>query len=133
MGQNPPPRQKLLPGRHPSGQTSLGRLNRQTPPGQTSPRQTPPLDRNSTPLGRHPPLGYYYGQQAGGTHPTGMHTCLNIFRIILNKPLSFSKCDIVSSSFQYLKKLLATSNIILKLDSNEKRKCALSLINLSLF
>ena len=42
------------------------------PPGQ---RQTPRADTH--PLGRHPPvqckLGY--GQQAGGTHPTEMHSC----------------------------------------------------------
>ena len=54
---------------------------RQTPPhpGQIPPGQTPPWA--DTPLGRHPParcmLGY--GQQAGGTHPTGMHTCLKIY------------------------------------------------------
>ena len=33
------------------------------PPGDISPRQTAP--------GRPPG----YGQQAGGTHPTGMHSC----------------------------------------------------------
>ena len=36
------------------------------------PRQTPP--------GRHPPPPSdttEYGQQAGGTHPTGMHTCFS--------------------------------------------------------
>ena len=42
--------------------------------GQTRPEQTPPLPVHA---GIHPPaqctLGY--GQQAGGTHPTGMHTC----------------------------------------------------------
>ena len=30
---------------------------------------------------RHPPCAVHagrYGQQAGGTHPTGMHTCSNI-------------------------------------------------------
>ena len=53
-----------------------------TPPVQT-PQQTPPP--RQTPSGRHPPpwrtplaqcmLGY--GQQAGGTHPTGMHSCFN--------------------------------------------------------
>ena len=43
------------------------------------PRQTPP---SPTPLGRNPPpleqcmLGY--GQQAGGTYPTGMHSCLSL-------------------------------------------------------
>ena len=48
-------------------------------PGQTLPRQTPPLA--DTLLGRHPlgrtPLSdtMGYSQQAGCTHPTGMHTC----------------------------------------------------------
>ena len=34
-----------------------------------------PLGRH--PLGRHPPAQCMvgYGQQAGGTHPTGMHSC----------------------------------------------------------
>ena len=38
---------------------------------------TQPPGAYAPPPGRHPPaqcmLGY--GQQAGGTHPTGMHTC----------------------------------------------------------
>ena len=47
-------------------------------PGRYTPLQagTPP-SRQIHPLGRYPPpqcmLGY--GQQAGGTHPTGMHSC----------------------------------------------------------
>ena len=36
------------------------------PPGQTPPEQTPP------PCAMH---AGRYGQQAGGTRPTGMHTC----------------------------------------------------------
>ena len=52
----------------------LPRTPGQTPPGQTTPEETPPED----PPGQTPPaqcmLGY--GQQAGGTHPTGMHSCL---------------------------------------------------------
>ena len=41
-----------------------------TPPRQTPPRQTPlPL------LGRHPPETV---PEAGGTHPTGMHSCLKV-------------------------------------------------------
>ena len=51
-----------------------------------TPRQTPPapLGRHPSLLGRHPSpeqcmLGY--GQQAGGTHPTGMHSYL-IFMLI---------------------------------------------------
>ena len=44
-----------------------------TPPDQTPPT---PLGRHS-PLGRHPPVQCMlgYGQQAGGTHPTGMQSC----------------------------------------------------------
>ena len=43
----------------------LGRYPpRQTPPWADTPRQTPPCQSM---------LGY--GQQEGGTHPTGMHSC----------------------------------------------------------
>ena len=56
------------PHRHPQADT----------PGQTPPLGRHPLPPQQTPpLGRHPPaqcmLGY--GQQAGGTHPTGMQSC----------------------------------------------------------
>ena len=53
--------------------------------GQTPPRSRPPLDAaprvGQTPLGCRSPQVWAdppprYGQQAGGTHPTGMHTCL---------------------------------------------------------
>ena len=47
-----------------------------TPLGRP-PQGWEPPGRHPLPLGRHPPaqcmLGY--GQQAGGTHPTGMHSC----------------------------------------------------------
>ena len=79
---------------------SQGGVPGQVPPwaGTPSPRQvhpwagTPPPDRYppgmyTLPLGRNTPLGRYtptgtvhagrYGQQAGGTHPTGMHSCFN--------------------------------------------------------
>ena len=49
------------------------RDQRQTPPGRRPPGQTTPLDKHPIP----PPqcmLGY--GQQVGGTHPTGMHSSL---------------------------------------------------------
>ena len=63
------------PEAHPSGRHSLGR-HPCPPPPQRTPRADPPLDRH--PPGKTPPaqcmLGY--GQQAGGTHPTGMHSCL---------------------------------------------------------
>ena len=49
-----------------------------TPHGETPPRQTPPIQYM---------LGY--GQQAGGTHPTGMQSCLNVLILIfLNSNIS---------------------------------------------
>ena len=53
--------------RHPPDQ-------RQAPPGADLP---PVAD---TPWDQTPPCAVHagrYGQQAGGTHPTGMHTCLS--------------------------------------------------------
>ena len=52
-----------------------------TPPEQTPPRdqrQTPPWDQTAPP----PPAVHAvrYGQQSGGTHPTGMHTCFKNFQ-----------------------------------------------------
>ena len=52
-----------------------------TTPGHTSPLDTPPADlppdtpRTSNPSHRDT-TGY--GQQAGGMHPTGMHTCISL-------------------------------------------------------
>ena len=47
------------------------------PPGSPpTPEQTPPHEQ--IPAGADTPLAVHagrYGQQAGGTHPTGMHTC----------------------------------------------------------
>ena len=58
-------------------------FTRVCPQGGGVPGQVPP--RGSTPPGLVHPLGRYtpqgavhagrYGQQAGGTHPTGMHSC----------------------------------------------------------
>ena len=55
------------------------------PPGVDTPRSRHPLEQ-TTPWSRHPPKqtppctvhAERYGQQAGGTHPTGMHTCLGM-------------------------------------------------------
>ena len=85
-GQTPP--RQTPPGRHPLGQTPP----RQTPPWADTPPavtkytpwlrlSTPPWLGLSTPpwLGLSTPpadLGVRYGQRAGGTHPTGMHSCL---------------------------------------------------------
>ena len=54
----------------------------QTPPGSRHPpwEQTPP--RADTPPEQTPPATVHagrYGQQAGGTLPTRMHTCVEIF------------------------------------------------------
>ena len=47
-----------------------------TPPAGRHPRAD-----NPRPLGRHPPAQCMleYGQQTGGTHPTGMHSYYNLF------------------------------------------------------
>ena len=48
-----------------------------TPP----PRTDTPQDQRQTPREQTPPSAVHagrYGQQAGSTHPTGMHTCLKI-------------------------------------------------------
>ena len=67
---------------HPRGQTPLGA---DTPQEQTPPRNrlpgadTPPGNR--PPPEQTPPLPAQirrYGQQAGGTHPTGMQSCLDM-------------------------------------------------------
>ena len=66
---------------------SRGGVPEQVPPGQvhpqagTPPGQVPPGE--CTPPGRYTPTRYppgavhagRYGQQAGGTHPTEMHSC----------------------------------------------------------
>ena len=72
---------------------STGRVSASGPGGVSSthtPEQTLPPGRHHHPLGRHPTaqciLGYTppaqwmlgYGQQAGGTHPTGMHSCSSL-------------------------------------------------------
>ena len=62
----PPPRADPT-GRHPPQEDTPPR---QTPPGETPPRHTFP--------GQTPPVPNTTGndgQQAGGTHPTGTHTC----------------------------------------------------------
>ena len=65
------------------------------PPGaDLPPEQTPPqeqtLPQRSPPLGADIPscavLAERHGQQADGTHPTGMHTCLNVHTIIYLDP-----------------------------------------------
>ena len=49
------------------------------PLGRHPPRQTPPQADTLAP-GQTPPSNTTgYGQQVGGTHPTGMHTCCILF------------------------------------------------------
>ena len=71
-------------------QCMLGYTPHQTPLlGQTTPsRHTllgrqPPLGRH--PLGRHPPPAV---TAADGTHPTGMHSCSVLYRILLSSELT---------------------------------------------
>ena len=66
----------------PPRQAPLGRYTpwAGTPPRQVHPQQVPPLQRYplaGTPQGSYtsPPDNTGYGQWAGGTHPTGMHSC----------------------------------------------------------
>ena len=50
-----------------------------TPPGRQPSWQTPPqvdTPQADIPWADIPPNTTGYGQQAGGTHPTGMHSCL---------------------------------------------------------
>ena len=74
-------------------------LGRHTTPWHTPPRQTPPRHippGQTTPPTHHPwadippaqcMLGY--GQQAGGTHPPGMHSCLCLFLQMCLRVLTF--------------------------------------------
>ena len=65
-------------------------LSRHPPGAETPPEQTPNPPQEQTPpsQSRHPPGKQTpaYGQCAAGTHPTGMHSCLDM-------PFEFScKC-----------------------------------------
>ena len=101
-----PPGQVHPPGRYPPGQVHTP-LARYTPPWPgTSPGQVHPWA--GTPLGRytsHPPAMHQcmlgYGQQAGSTHPTGMHSCQAIAITIRFKNelcIHFCNCDCDSHS-----------------------------------
>ena len=109
-------------GRHPPGQTpSLGRAD--TPLGRHPPRaDTPWAD---TPLGRHPlssacwdthtptqcMLGY--GQQAGGTHPTGMHFCfLNLSQNTLNQSTQTWPNELMSTRTYFITLCSVTSSSV---------------------
>ena len=85
--QTPPQEQTPPRSRHPPGPDTPP--SRQTdPPEQTPPESTPPLEQ-TPPRSRHPPPDTVTA--ADGTHPTGMHSCVNnvcfLFWITLCKDL----------------------------------------------
>ena len=51
-----------------------------TPPGRYTPQQVHPLGRYIPPGRYTPHPSPSEGQCAGGTHPTGMHSCYQMFR-----------------------------------------------------
>ena len=65
----PPPRQVHSPRQVNPRAGTLPQAGK--PPGRYTPRQVPPGQV-------HPPDRYTPSQHAGGTHPTGMHSCINI-------------------------------------------------------
>ena len=91
-----PPGQVHPPGRYPPGQV------------HTPPPRARYIPRAGTPLGRYisrPPAMHQcmlgYGQQAGSTHPTGMHSCQAIANTIRFKNelcIHFCNCDCDSHS-----------------------------------
>ena len=70
-------------GIHPPDQTppEADTPSADTPAGITPPlpEQTPPRSKQPPPCAMH---AGRYGQQAGGMHPTGMHTCLFVCTIV---------------------------------------------------
>ena len=91
LGRLPYPGRPPCPGRHPLDRHLLGRHPLGTPParadplyrhplGRYSPKQTHPLPppTQTLPLDRHPPPGRHPQEtatEAGGAHPTRMHSC----------------------------------------------------------
>ena len=72
-GCTPIGRHSIALGRHPPGRHAPG----QTPPLGRHPPQTPP---GKHPLGRHP---FETATEAGGKHPTGMHSCVKNSLLLL--------------------------------------------------
>ena len=100
--------------RPPQMQTPRADLPRQTLPGCTPPVQTPQGDPppNAGPPNADPPG---IRQQAGGTHPTGMHTCSPfVSHLIHSMPLedTFGKNVFIS----YLENLETFFVILLSLE-----------------
>ena len=56
-----------------------------TPPGQVHPPAGATPWAGTLPPGRYTPpaMKFGYGQQAGGTHPTGMHSCYKYYYVML--------------------------------------------------
>ena len=74
----PPPDQRQVPpgNRPPSSRADTPRTDipaEQTPPEQTHPPEQTPWQQTPPPRAVH---AGRYGQQAGGTYPTGMQSCL---------------------------------------------------------
>ena len=97
LGKQPSPKSRHPPGQTPPREQTPPR-SRHVPPGADTAWQIPPRSRHTlgrqpltppgskhppphgadTPQEQTPPCTVHpgrYGQQAGGTHPTGMHTC----------------------------------------------------------
>ena len=109
------PQQVHPPAGTPPGQVhSLGRL----PPGRYTPsRYIPPA---GTPLGRYTLPGRCtplcqcmlgYGQQAGSTHPTGMHSCLVEFYAICCSWLLLTKILIKLDLYRIYRKSLHSQKV----------------------
>ena len=87
----PPPMQTPPPGQGPH--------KSRHPPRSRHPPGADPLEANTSPSRPLPPGAVHagrYGQQAGGTHPTGMHSCVRFFILansLLTLPGSDSKPD----------------------------------------
>ena len=101
MDQRQTPPRQTLPGRHPpprpeadtppQGSHPLGRYPQANTPWADTPQADTPLPNAC--WDTHPTMQCMlgYDQQAGGTHPTGMHSCLFLFQQVQNEMLLFRK------------------------------------------
>ena len=95
-GKQTSPQEDRLPRKTPPGDTTPPPQEDRPPrkkPGRHSPRKTdpredrPPTRKTDTPPPRAVHAGRYR-QQEGGTHPTGMHTCIQIKILYLLQNIS---------------------------------------------
>ena len=110
-GPGTPPRDQVPPQtRYTPPGTRYTPRTRYTPPGQIHPSGpgTPPGTRYTPPDQVHPPGTRYtppgpgrYGLRAGGTHPTGMHSC---FRSMLLERLFFHQGFLLFFCYFFLSK-----------------------------